>query len=205
MVCLLLLDCGPDCAGADAGGGITCLWRGAHGYVGFEISKERSMASSTQKKTTTKKSGGRFGSRGTKSKQPQKRPIRREVGGAVLLVLALCVLVSYCGVQAILIDLLAELLKGLLGYGYWLAGPAMLLAGLILLLHRGRPVALRTTCALLLPVLAGALFHTLLAAKDYALNSAGVLKELWAAGLASILKSFNYCFIHVPLCHFCHN
>ena len=65
------------------------------------------MASSTQKKTT-KKSGGRSsGSRSARGKQPQKRPIRREVGGVVLLVLALCVLVSYCGVQAILIDLLA--------------------------------------------------------------------------------------------------
>ena len=145
------------------------------------------MASSTQKKTTTKKSGSRSGTRTAKGRQPQKRPIRREVGGAVLLVLALCVLVSYCGVQAILIDLLAKLLKGLFGYGYWLAGPAMLLAGGILLLHRGRPVALRTTCALLLPVLAGALFHTLFAAGDHALSSAGVLKELWTAGL--VLKA----------------
>ena len=140
------------------------------------------MASTTRKKTTTKQ--GRSGSRTAKGRQPQKRPIRREVGGVVLLVLALCVLVSYCGVQAILIDLLAELLRGLFGYGYWLAGPSMLLAGGILLLHRGRPVALRTTCALLVPVLAGALFHTLFAAGDYALNSAGVLKNLWTAGLA---------------------
>ena len=142
------------------------------------------MASSTQKKTT-KKSGGRSsGSRSARGKQPQKRPIRREVGGVALLVLALCVLVSYCGVQAILIDLLAKLMKGLFGYGYWLAGPAMLLAGLILLLHRGRPVALRTTCALLLPFLAGALFHTLLAGGSFALSSVGVLKTLWTAGLA---------------------
>ena len=71
------------------------------------------MASTTRKKTTTKQ--GRSGSRTAKGRQPQKRPIRREVGGVVLLVLALCVLVSYCGVQAILIDLLAELLKGLFG------------------------------------------------------------------------------------------
>ena len=84
------------------------------------------MASTTRKKTTTKQ--GRSGSRTAKGRQPQKRPIRREVGGVVLLVLALCVLVSYCGVQAILIDLLAELLRGLFGYGYWLAGPSMLLA-----------------------------------------------------------------------------
>ena len=101
-----------------------------------------------------------------------------------MLVLALCVLVSYCGVQAILIDLLAKLLKGLFGYGYWLAGPAMLLAGGILLLHRGRPVTLRATCALLLPLLAGALFHTIFAGGDYALNGWGVLKNLWTAGLA---------------------
>ena len=39
------------------------------------------MASSTQKKTTTKKSGSRSGSRTAKGKQPQKRPIRREVWG----------------------------------------------------------------------------------------------------------------------------
>ena len=146
------------------------------------------MASTTRKKTTTKQ--GRSGSRTAKGRQPQKRPIRREVGGVVLLVLALCVLVSYCGVQAILIDLLAELLRGLFGYGYWLAGPSMLLAGGILLLHRGRPVALRTTCALLVPVLAGALFHTLFAAGDYALNSAGVLKNLWTAGLALSAGAF---------------
>ena len=140
------------------------------------------MASTTRKKTTTKQ--GRSGSRTAKGRQPQKRPIRREVGGVILLVLALCVLVSYCGVQAILIDLLAKLLKGLFGYGYWLAGPAMLLAGGILLLHRGRPVTLRTTCALLLPLLAGALFHTIFAGGDYALNGWGVLKNLWTAGLA---------------------
>ena len=76
-----------------------------NGKIG--TSKERSMASSTRKKTTTKNSGSRSGSRTSKSKQLQKRPIRREVGGVVLLVLALCVLVSYCGVQAILLDLLA--------------------------------------------------------------------------------------------------
>ena len=141
------------------------------------------MASSTQKKTTAKKSGSRSGSRAAKGRQPQKRPIRREVGGAVLLVLALCVLVSCCGVQAILLDLLAKLLKGLFGYGYWLAGPALLLAGLILLFHRGRPVALRTACALLLPTAAGALLHTIFARETYSLEGA-VLKELWTSGKA---------------------
>ena len=41
----------------------------------------------------------------------------------VLLVLTLCTLVSYLGISALFIDWLAVLLKGLFGYGYWLAGP----------------------------------------------------------------------------------
>ena len=141
------------------------------------------MASTTRKKSTTatKKSG--TSSRSGKSRQPQKRPIRREVGGVVLLVVALCAAVSYFGVQAIFIDWLALVLKGLFGYGYWLSFPALLMASLILLTHRGRPVRLRITCALLLPLLAGALFHMLLAKGDYTAGF-GVLKALWTDGVA---------------------
>jgi S-DNA-T family DNA segregation ATPase FtsK/SpoIIIE len=144
------------------------------------------VASTTQKKTgtTTKKGTTRNGSsRGKKSAAPQKRPIRREVGGVVLLVLSLCVIVSYCGVSAILLDWLAILLKGLFGYGYWLAGPALLLAAVILLFHHGRPVQLRTTCALLIPVLFGALLHMVLVTKEYN-PGFGVLKDLWKDGVA---------------------
>ena len=135
------------------------------------------MASTTRKKTTSK-SGS---SRGKKTSPPPKRPVRREVGGAVLLVLTLCVTVGYCGVHAILIDWLAVLLKGLFGYGYYLAAPAMLLAGLILLLHRGRPVVLRTVCALLLPLLFGALWHTLFCRTVFE-SSVGILPRLWSTG-----------------------
>ena len=38
------------------------------------------------------------------------------------LVLALCVFVSYFGIEAIFINAFAKLLKGLFGYGYYLAG-----------------------------------------------------------------------------------
>ena len=135
------------------------------------------MASTTRKKTTSK-SGS---SRGKKTSPPPKRPVRREVGGAVLLVATLCVAVGYCGVHAILIDWLAVLLKGLFGYGYYLAAPAMLLAGLVLLLHRGRPVVLRTVCALLLPLLFGALWHTLFCRIVFE-SSVGILPRLWSTG-----------------------
>ena len=143
------------------------------------------MASTSQKKTTTRttaKKGGSSGSR-TSAKKPQPRPVRREVGGVVCLVLALCVFVSYFGIRAIFIDWLAILLKGLFGYGYWLAGPALLLAGCILLFHHGRPVTLRVTSALLLPVLLGSLCHMLLVKEAYA-SSIGIIPALWKDGTA---------------------
>ena len=69
------------------------------------------------------------------------------------------------------------------GYGYWLAAPALLLAALILLFHHGRPVQLRVTCALLLPVLLGTLGH-LLFCKEIFESSLGVLPRLWTSGNA---------------------
>lgn len=144
------------------------------------------MASTTQKKTTTakKSSSGKSGGRSQKPTQPQKRPIRREVGGFALLALTLCVLVSYFHISAIFIDWFAVLLKGLFGYGYWLAGPALLLSALILLFHHGRPVQLRVTCALLLPVLFGTLgqiVRMMLRDETYE-SSLGILAKLWTSG-----------------------
>ena len=139
------------------------------------------MASTSQKKTT-KKTSGKSGSR-TTAKKPQPRPIRREVGGVVCLILALCVFVSYFGISAIFIDWLAVLIKGLLGYGYWLFGPALVLAGCILLFHHGRPVTLRVTSALLLPVLLGTLCHMLLVKEAYA-SSIGIIPAMWNDGVA---------------------
>ena len=75
------------------------------------------MASTTRKKSTTAKKSGGSSARSGKGRQSQTRPIRREVGGVVLLVVALCAAVSYFGVQAIFIDWLALVFKGLFGYG----------------------------------------------------------------------------------------
>jgi S-DNA-T family DNA segregation ATPase FtsK/SpoIIIE len=142
------------------------------------------VASTTQKRSTSAKGGSsRGGGRSKKPAPPQKQPIRREVTGFVLLVLTLSVLVSYLGISAIFIDWFAVLLKGLFGYGYWLCAPAMLLAAVVLLTHRGRPVQLRVTCALLVPVLFGALVHMGLCEKEYT-ASFGVLKALWQDGVA---------------------
>ena len=144
------------------------------------------MASASQKKPTAKRkstSAKGTSTRTRKPAQPQKQPIRREVWSVVLLVLALCTVVSYCGISAIFIDWLALLLKGLFGYGYCLAGPAFLFASGILMFHHGRPVRLRVTCALLLPVLFGVLGHMIFVSKTYN-PGFGILKVLWQDGAA---------------------
>ena len=70
--------------------------------------------------------------------------------------------------------------KGLLGYGFWLMPPALLLAAYILAFHRGRPVRLRVTCALLLPLLFSCIVHGLLG--RVLPWDAALVKTLWAAG-----------------------
>ena len=132
---------------------------------------------STQKKTTKGKKTP------PRPEPPAYNGTARLVGGIVCLLLALCVLVSYFNVDALLLTFIAKALKGLLGWGFYLAAPALLGAALIQLRHQGRPVVLRTTCTLLLPLLVGILCHLLLCRTAYELGS-GLLPRLWADGQA---------------------
>ena len=140
------------------------------------------MAATTQKKST-KSSGAKKSnsSRGKKPAQPQKRPVRREVWGVVLLVLALLLAVSYFDTSAFFVNGLASVFKGLMGYGYWLTAPALLMAGLILLFHHGRPVRLRMTCALLLPLAFGVFWHAAFC-KQSLESIQNAIPVLWRSG-----------------------
>jgi S-DNA-T family DNA segregation ATPase FtsK/SpoIIIE len=130
------------------------------------------LAGTTKKTATTKK---------RPQAQPQQKPVRREIWGIVLLVLTLCVGVGYFGIHAIFVDWLAVFLKGMVGYGYWLTAPALLLGGLILLFHHGRPVRLRVTCTLLLPVLFGSLCHMAFST-TVTQPSLAAMRTLWTTG-----------------------
>ena len=132
---------------------------------------------STQKKTTKGKKAP------PKPEPPAYNGVARLIGGIVCLLLALCVLVSYFNVDALLLTFIAKALRGLLGYGYYLAAPALLATALIQLRHQGRPVILRTACTLLLPLLVGVLCHLLLCRTAYELGS-GLLPRLWKDGQA---------------------
>ena len=135
--------------------------------------------SSSGKRTTT---GKKTTAGGRRAAAPKKRPIRREVGGVVCLVLALCIAFSYFQQGGWLLDRPAALCRGLVGYGYYTVAPVLLLVSYILLFHRGRNVTACVVGAALLPVLLGAMLHLVLCKTDY--NSVdGIAKLLWQSGL----------------------
>ena len=114
---------------------------------------------------------------------PAYNAAARMAGGIVCALLALCVLVSYFNVDALLLVWIARVLKGALGYGYYLTAPVLAAIAVIQLGHRGRPVVLRTTCVALLPLLVGVLCHLTLCRTAYTLGLDSV-KTLWADGQA---------------------
>ncbi len=134
-------------------------------------------ASSGKRTTTSKKTTGK------RATAPKKRPIRREVGGVVCLVLALCIAFSYFQQGGWLLDQPAALCRGLVGYGYYAVAPVLLLVSYILLFHRGRNVTACVVGAALLPLLLGAMLHLVLCKTDYD-GVEGIAKLLWRSGLA---------------------
>ena len=150
------------------------------------------MAQSSRS-TTAKKSSGRSSSR--RSGEPAKRaasaapakPLRREIGGGIAAFLGLLSFIGYFDENAIAVGWLCAAVKGAVGWGFYLFSPVMLLAAYILIFHHGRPVAFRVTCALLLPVLFGALTHLLFGelALDSLSGFGAMAAALWADGKAN--------------------
>jgi len=85
--------------------------------------------------------------------------------------------------EGAVIALFCDLLKGLCGYGFYLAPPMLLAAAVILVFHRGRPVRLRVAGAVCLPVFAGALLHLLLSRGEYQWGWE-LFGQLWTDGKA---------------------
>jgi len=114
-----------------------------------------------------------------------KKPVRREIGAVVCLFLFLFTLSHLFAVQAALIDFICGLAEALIGRGFILLPFSLLGCSLILFFHRGRPVALRIWCVMLLPAVLGALLHLFGADKPYAW-SWGMFSELAADGQAGV-------------------
>ena len=121
-------------------------------------------------------------------RQPEEGPgaqAHPSGGGAVAcLLLAIFSAFGYFHIQAIFIDFFCGLVKGLIGYGYWLLPPCCWWPAGSWSSTGGRPVRLRVWCALLTPVLVGCLLHLILTRGSYEW-SLELVKTLWSQGRGS--------------------
>ena len=127
----------------------------------------------------------------------------RLIASLVLVFLALFLLLSMFGVHAALLDLLKNLVKGLVGYGYWLMPLALgYMAWMLFFLH-DEPIRLRMIAAGLLVLVFSALVHTIVCQTTFQVGlkmfgalwstgvengSGGVLAGLLSIGLQSLIS-----------------
>ncbi len=136
----------------------------------------------TTKSTTKRNSktgstrGKQTGSSTKKTADKPDRKIARTIGAVVCLLLAVFAAFGYFEIHAVFIDFFVSLLKGLFGYGFWLAPPALLVAAWLLAFQREHPVALRLICVLLFPLVFGGIFQIIL------LPSFPAVSALWSTG-----------------------
>ncbi len=110
--------------------------------------------SSSKKKSAPKKTGAtpkRAPARDLPPPEPAK-PIGRELTGVLFLCLGLFVIIGLFNTEGALVRYLCDFLKGMVGWGFYIAAPVFLFIALILFTHHGRPVEGRIAAALLLPV-----------------------------------------------------
>lgn len=177
------------------------------------------------KKTSTKSKSSSTKKKSSKKAQPTQPPepvvpVRREMAAVVFLFLAIFVGISYFKNEGAFVLFFSNLLKGLIGWGYWLITPVFIVISFALFFHKGKPVALRVTSALMLPVIISAIIS--LFAYEYdmhgadirllcgflfeqgqQLNSGGVLGGLTAVGLEmafTIYGAFPVLLVLLILC-----
>ena len=143
------------------------------------------MASRKQtKKSAAARNTAKQPQRGGKRAAKAKRPIRREVGAFVCLLLGLCAALACFGIDAPGLNVLSVLFRGLIGAGLYILPFSLLMGFIILLLHDGRPVVLRVTCAMLLSVTIGALVHVFTGGVTAGVD--GLIPALWQAGIDDV-------------------
>ncbi|MDR2598975.1 MAG: DNA translocase FtsK 4TM domain-containing protein, partial [Oscillospiraceae bacterium] len=113
-----------------------------------------------------------------------KPPRRREIAAVICLALGIFSFIGYFDAEPIFIGFFTGFVKRLIGYGYFVLPPALIMSSVILAFHKGYPILLRTICTLSLTVIAGAIVHLFAIADDRYNLSFSMISELWTDGAA---------------------
>lgn len=141
---------------------------------------EMAQTKSSKKKSNTS-SKAKSSSKSAKT-ETKKKPVRREVTAGIFGFLGLLTVICMFSSDGLVVGALSKFFKGCLGYGFWVVAFAFILVAVIQGFHRGRPVAWRTTAALILPVIIAALCDLLFGKLDFI--PADGLADIYAGGQA---------------------
>ena len=143
----------------------------------------RSSASSSGR-TRSASSAGSARSRSSapyKARRKLSPEFVSHLSAVILLILGIVALISLFPAEGWLLNGCRQLMKGLLGWGYFLTPAAFLWTAVILWMPHEDPIRSRVICILLLPVVFGAFVHVALCARDFTITNGGT-KLLWTYG-----------------------
>ena len=149
-----------------------------------------------KKQTTTKrKTSSRKTAKASPPPPPPKKNAGQElpdlpdtygtniIGGVLFLVLAICSVISYFNTEGSFVAFFSRWLRGLLGWGFYLAAPAFAVCALLLFTANRRPVGSRVFATVMLPVILAALSELLLnTGMREGVSFTAALEELYELG-----------------------
>jgi len=143
---------------------------------------QKSPQKSPTKKTATNNPKNQASKKPTPKKKPASTVLwERLTAGSLCFLLSMFLILNMFQVEALVVDLLASSIKGVIGYGFWLAVPSLLLSAYLFFFRTKEPLTLRIWCALLLPILFGAVLHIFMDTDLYPLSLDG-MQQLWWDG-----------------------
>ncbi len=166
---------------------------------------------STSKQTAAKKKTPSKSASGTRkpavsNNMPIGNPTKRAIGAVVCLCLGLFSFIGYFNVDAWFITYFCGFIKGIVGWGYYIFPPALIVCSFTLLLRKNKPVSFRVISALIMPLFLGAIYHlfstgteiefsksiiSVLYISGEEMTSGGVLSGLLAMGLKSAVSIYG--------------
>ncbi len=169
------------------------------------VKKSTSKQTAAKKKTPAKSANSTRKPAVSKS-MPVGNPAKRAVGAIICLFLGLFSFIGYFNVDAWFITYFCGFIKGIVGWGYYIFPPALLVCSATLFIRKDEPVGFRVVSALMLPLFLGSIYHlfstgteiefsksiiSVLYKSGQGMTSGGVLSGLLAMGLKSAVSIYG--------------
>lgn len=171
----------------------------------------------TTKKSPSKQTAAKKKTTAATKKKPAAKPVvskrksignpaKRAIGAVVCLFLGLFSFIGYFDVDAWFITYFCGFIKGIVGWGYCIFPPMLLVCSGTLFFSKDKPVSFKVISALMAPLFLGALFHLFSSGTDItfsksivsdlyksgeAMSSGGVISGLLAMGLKSAVSIYG--------------